>query len=367
METNFLNDFPGAAAAPGPAFNIAIYTIISMFVVVGIAHLVARVMHNRRLGEWARNEFVEVFISAIIVGGLFTLMNPDTGIIIQAFNSLVPSESVTVPSFGNITVSVPPLGIATRGCGLAGVPDGCLCFAYNYLSLLSREIGGLIGGLLILNFGLDTLSKFAIDLIVVEITPLAGISSIVMVINSAIQSLIFLGVLALMQMMLLVFISKTALTVFLPMGAVLRCFFGTRRVGGALIALSVGGYLIFPLTMAVNAVATQELITSGEMKPLQDLYGSVEGLKLFGGASFASSADYISGEKWLAYLDNIRGAIGALSRVLQEIPATLTSIIAALALQVTLLPVLSVMITVLAIKELAGLFGSEINLSRFEV
>lgn len=375
MDTNVLNQFPAAGATSGgSAFNIAIYTIISMLILVGIVHLLSRVMGNRRMGEWARNEFLEVIISAIIVGGLFTLMNPDTGVIIQAFNSLVPKETLMVPVFDGGRMSVAELsatGCSTRaGLITFGVlPDGTiLCFAYKYLATLAGTITSLLGWIFQMNFWIDTLSKFSIDLIIIEITPLAGLSSVVQVLNSVMQSLMFLGMVVGVEMALLIFIGQTALTIFLPIGVVLRCFFGTRRVGGALIALSVGLYLVFPLALSLNAVASYGMMTADIADPLMELGEKMKALQPFGtGSTFSTTSDFTSGEKWLAYLEVLGGALASIATLLALIPQTLVKMLSALALQVTILPVLSVMITVLAIKEMAGLFGSEINLSRFEV
>ncbi len=365
---DLLSQFPAAGASTGgDAFNIAIYVIVSMVVLVGITYLLSRVFSNRRLEDWAKSEFIQVLISAALVGGLFFLMAPGTGIIIIAFNSLVPDDSIKVPSFGSYDDSAAAMQpIASTGCeGISNIPDGTLlCYSFNYLRLLSSQITGLVFRLILVNTLLDIISKVSIDVVIVEITPLSGLGSIVQVLNSMTQSLIFLGVGVGVGMALLNFISATALNIFLPIGVVLRSFFATRRLGGLLIALAVGLYIVFPLTIALNAIA----VSSPVSPQLTEFIEFTESVKAMSPTThFSEAGDLLSAASWKGYLDNFKSATEGFVTTMSNIPNILMSILSLLVVQVVLLPILSVVLTMIAIKELASLFGSEANLSRFEV
>lgn len=348
------------------AFDVAIYIIISMIILVGMVQLLARIMRNRRLEEWARDEFIQAIISAAIVGGLFVLMNPGTGVITTAFTTLVPADSVSIVS----TMTGVMGTVSANGCSDAdgaGLADGSvLCYAYNYLSLLRLQIGAMSAFLFVNIAILDVLAKYSIDMIILEITPLAGLSALVDVYKSMLSSLTFLGIILGIEQALLIFINNTALNIFLPVGVVLRCFFATRRLGGALIALSVGLYLVFPLLISLNAISVEQTAASA-FEPFIELQNHVDTLNIISGGHFESPEDYADSEKWMAYLGTYQDIIEDMGTLIEDIPDHLYSIMAALLVQVILLPILSVMLTIIAIREMANVFGSEVSLSRFEV
>lgn len=360
---NVLEQFPEAGeTAGGDAFNVAIYAIVSMLVLVGIAYLGSRVMNNRRLEDWAKSEFVQVLISAALVGGLYFLMAPESGTIIVAFNSLVPSDSF-FSSF-----SVGEFEMSSSGCSIAGIPgETVICHAYEYLGFLSAQILVLMMMIFSINAIIDVLARLAIDIVIVEVAPLAGLSSVVQVLNSIMQSLVLLDITVQVEMMLLVFINKTALAVFLPIGVVLRSFFATRRLGGTLIALSVGLYLVFPLTIALNALAVESVVEDSleNFQVVGNFYDITQDLNMI--SYFSGGQSLLSPESWNGYLENYVSTASALYDVLQKLPAALMNIVSLLVVQIVFLPLLSVVLTLIAIRELALLFGGEVNLSRFEV
>jgi hypothetical protein len=161
-----------------------------------------------------------------------------------------------------------------------------------------------------------------------------------------------------------VFANATALTVFLPLGLVLRCFFATRKVGGALISIAVGLYLVFPLALSLNALVSQQL---GEdtLAPLMDVFSQAEQLSLW--ENFQNPGDLVTPDNWTAYISEFNGAAQSLVSAVANLPVILTTAVYTLLVQIVFLPLISIAITLIAIKELAGLFGSELNLSRFEV
>lgn len=367
---DLLSEFPEAGVTTGgDAFNIAIYLIVSMVVIVGIAYLLAKLMSNRRLEDWAKSEFLQVLVSAALVGGLYFLMAPATGVIIIAFNSLVPDDTVEIPMFGSITDgSVTIQTISADGCSAISsgkIPDETvLCYSFNYLGALSSQIGGLIYRMMLINTIMDIISKISIDVIIIEITPLSGISSIVQVFNNMIQSLIFLGMAVNVGIALLYFIAATALNIFLPIGVILRSFFATRRLGGLLIGIAVGLYLVFPLTIALNAIAVESAIPQA-FTDFAEFCDSVQALNPV--TFFTEEGDLLSSESWTGYLENFETAVGGFVETMSAIPELMMSIISLLVVQIIFLPILSMVLTIIAIKELASLFGSETNMSRFEV
>jgi len=360
--TSVIGDFPvtPGTMSGGPAFEVAVYIIVSMIVIVGIALLIAKAINNRKLEDWAKSEFMQVFVSAALVGGIYLLLAPGTGILTIAFNSLVPAEGFTIP--GPVGGTLP----------VSGCPDAttAICYADNYLGYLSMQIMNIVGLIFGINIVLDILSKVAIDVIVVEVTPLSGLSSVVQVFNSALQSLMFLGILVGVERALLAFIDKVALQVFLPIGVVLRTFFGTRRLGGVMIAIAIGAYLVFPLTICLNGIMVKDATDSAYaslLAPLSQLNSQVTSMNPINSGEMSQPGAMLSPDKWTAPLENIKNSSSALMATINKIPQLLMTCLAILVVQIVFLPILSLIISGIAIKELAALFGSEINLSRFGV
>jgi hypothetical protein len=365
---NLLEQFPGAAGNTGSAFDVAYYVIISMFILVGITYLFSRFLRNRGLEEWSKNEFIQVLISAAIIGGLVAMMAPNTGVIVLAFDSLVNSSntSIFIPDANQTSSYAFTSGNIPMVCEfLTGMNDkSTLCFAYNYLGMLELKIINLMILIFQINIILDILSKIAIDIIIVEVTPLSGLSSVVQVLNNILQSLMFLGIIVGVEMALLQFINSVALQVFLPIGAVLRCFFGTRRIGGALMAIAIGMYIIFPLTIAMNALSVEHM-EKDAYEPIYNLSSSIKEINPIN--NFRSEGDLEDNDKWTGFIGKFADVGSKIIGAIASIPEMMTKLISILVVEIVFLPALSVMLTVIAIKELADLLGSEVNLSRFEV
>lgn len=352
------------------AFLVAFYAIISMIVLVGIAHLIGMVMRNQKIKDWAKDEFMQVIISAALVGGIFILFNPTDGTLISAFNSLVDEVSenngiIVMDESGEGGFGTIGYGPESVVCDGAGLPKpSIMCFAFSYLSTLFTSVINLIFTLFLINFILEFVSKVAIDIVVVEFAPLSGLSSLISVISLMIQTLMFLEIALGVQMALLKFINSVAMTIFLPIGVVLRSFFATRRIGGALMAIALGLYVVFPLTISLSAISVDQ-VNEEAFNIIQEAVEAAEGLNPAN--VLGSEEGPLSVDAWSEYIGTLGESVSSLAETIMKIPGALFGIVSSLIVQIIFLPFLSVMLTVLSIKELAKLLGGEISLGKFEV
>ncbi len=101
------------------------------------------------------------------------------------------------------------------------------------------------------------------------------------------------------EFVLLKYIAVNMLSVFLPLGIVLRCFSPTKGVGGLLIAMSIGLYFVFPaLNFMIDPSHIKEPVMPGAFEQLTD-YQCFKGFK-----NTVIMIDYESGAdraKQLAY------------------------------------------------------------------
>lgn len=359
-DAGLLNDFPTSPGIEtgGGAFNTAIYAIIIMFVLVGLAYLVSKVLNNRKMEDWSKDEFIQAMISAAIVGGLFLLLAPNTGALFVTFNTLIP-KGVSVPVWDGLLVNLKPVSADYEFCA-DSFKGTILCFSYSYLGYLEETVITFSNALLWFNIVIELLASLSFNLILVQITPLAGLSGLAQVTGSILSSLIFLGIIIGVEMALINFISSTALSFFLPIGVVLRCFFATRKVGGLLIAIAVGMYFIFPLTIALNSMSVNNDIEK-DFNEISTLFNTTNELNPYNSGKNADEAE------WTSFLGTFGTKLSELKKGIIALPQLWMHLLSSLVVQIIFLPALSILITIISIKELAALFGSEVSLGRFEV
>ena len=351
MATDVLSQFDTG----GEAFSIAIFTLVSMLILTAIVYVVGKLLANRKVEDWAKDEFIQVMINAALVGALFMLMAPESGLIINDFNAAVPTEAVQIPAIGDASI-----GAITSTCTLVRTGT-VLCFASNYLISLSNQLISVVSFLLMITPLLDGLAKISMNLGIISLTPLSGFSVFTSIFSSIMQTLIYLDITANVENALLIFSDKVALTLFLPIGVVLRCFFATRRTGGALIALAVGAYLVFPLLICLNAIAVNQAMTS-QFEPLVNSAAAISALNPF--QTFQSTGDFADPAKQSAYVDLLGQAANAIMEALASLPGVLMTYIALVVVQIVVLPIIDLILTGIAIRELASIFGAEVHLGR---
>jgi hypothetical protein len=320
--------------APGKApYEVAVAVVIISIMFAGITMGIGRAFQNKKIEYWGRDELLQAFINGAIVGGLIGLI----AILDTTVNSLVPSgPSLLCPGLD---------------------PTTAIGFAQCYLADLGTKIYALSSLLVAVNVIVGFITSLGISFII-TVTPFAGLAPVGSILGMIIESLFVFLLAVQAQSSLLTFISGAALTTFLPVGLILRCFFPTRKLGGALIAMAIGMYVVFPLTFVLDyqSVAAMNVHIQDSKTSLDKFktdFSYVLGLGLGDvGAAQALVNTLVSG----GIYDIINGLV-----------KTLTVVQADLFIQVIILPVLGLIITVISIRELAGIFGSEIGLGGFDV
>lgn len=320
--------------APGKTpYDVAVAVVIISIMFAGIAMGIGRAFQNRKIEYWGRDELLQAFINGAIVGGLIGLI----AILNTTVNSLVPvGPSLVCPGLD---------------------PTSAIGFAQCYLSDLGTKIFALSGVLIAANVIVGFITNLGISFIV-TVTPFAGLAPIGSILGMIIESLFVFLLAVQAQSSLLTFISGAALTTFLPVGLILRCFFPTRKLGGALIAMAIGMYVVFPLTFVLDYQSVAAMNVH-----IQDSQTSLDKFKTDFSYVLGLSLGDVGAAQTL--VNTLVG--GGIYDVINGLVKTLTIVQADLFIQVIILPILGLIITVISIRELAGIFGSEIGLGGFDV
>ncbi len=130
---------------------------------------------------------------------------------------------------------------------LNGVLGSRLLKAYSSL-MLTQMFTGLLAGF---NTGLE-ISLFKVLAVNVGITPWVALGPLNQAHTTIVDLIGTAYSVTVAENMLLKFIEKAAIFVFLPFGLMLRAFPFSRRTGSTVIAVAVAAYFIFPMSILLN-------------------------------------------------------------------------------------------------------------------
>jgi hypothetical protein len=151
----------------------------------------------------------------------------------------------------------------------------------------------------------------------------------------------------------------------MPIGITLRCLYFTRKLGGAILAITIGLFAILPMTYVLDATiinsyaisfnpSTVTLATSNATQ----LQGSLlNGLTSYqsGTTNSTSTSNYIT--------SIISSFVGGIRQFLSG----LANFVAIIIIQAFLMPAFSIILTAVSIRELARILGAEINLNKMSL
>lgn len=333
-------------------FSIAIYVISIMIAVSGISIGLGYAFNERRLKEFGRSELYQSIINGALVGGMLALFSSG-GIVSSVINS--------------VTVS----GNTSLQCSSSIVNNAAICLAYDYLvsptgytfmgtshqSVLTMSAGTLTA-LFGLNAVLGIIAAFKINLLAVTLSFNYVTVPLINEIQYLIKILSTIAISATVQAAVLLFIAVGTLSIILPAGLILRTFYPTRKLGGFFIALSIGLYVVLPLSYVFNIALVNSYSASQSSIGQVTLTASGIESGLF---SFNkdSNSSILSG-----FTSSISESLSALSSAVSNLIEGLISDISYFIVYTFILPAFSLVITGISVRELAGILGSEVSFGR---
>ncbi|MFA6036429.1 MAG: hypothetical protein WC759_05770, partial [Candidatus Micrarchaeia archaeon] len=215
-----------------PLGMIALFT---SFMLVSIGYILSKGFHLPKLEAWARSEYREVLISALIIAGLVFSIG-----IIDMVNSQFSPAYSSEPS---------PV------CQAAYAPGTTFYTACTYFEHSSDGMLDLYYTLLIADRYIAKLSSFYYNIAVplwlatatVSQSPKGGVSILSTMIAVGLDTISTSVFLQMAQKVLLQFFFENSFRWLLPAGIILRTFGLSRKLGGTLIAIAIGTYVVFPL------------------------------------------------------------------------------------------------------------------------
>ena len=141
-------------------------------------------------------------------------------------------------------------------------------------------------------------------------------------------------------------------TIILPTGLILRSFYPTRKLGGFLIALAIGLYVVLPLSYVMNAMIANSYSQTLSNSSIISLTSSASSFKntLVGIPEIKNQSDY---GQALSFLGTITNGITSISNYFSGIVNWLVSSIAYFIVYTFILPGFSLILTIISVRELS--------------
>lgn len=335
-------------------YYIALSIIAIMISIAGIVLGIGIALNEKSLKEFGKSELFQSLINGIILSSLFVIFNKN-GLITNLINNIISKSSTSLSCVGFESANY------------------AICFAYNFLTGLNgftinsvhfaslfSQVSGMLMSISSIYVILALISSLKFNFII-GIGLSAVFTPLLSVLSSIITTLVFSLLSIEVQAALLKFAGITAIAVLLPIGIVLRTFYITRKLGGSIIALAIGLFCIFPLTYLLNA---QLILSYTSNTNLANLLESASQLKtnIVGGTSSISANSISQG-----FITSISQAISNFSSYFWSIINDIINDIAVIIVEVFFLPLLSIMLTIISIREIAKILGSEISFGKFDI
>jgi hypothetical protein len=203
-------------------------------------------------------------------------------------------------------------------------------------------------------------ASLKISLLVVSISFATMLQPLLSILNYIISTLSLTLASLVIQDMLLKFIAMSALSTLLPVGIILRTFYFTRRLGGAILAIAIALFTVFPLTYLFDAQLIAGYSTSSTAA-VNALMQNSTALKN------NVTSGFITANGTRSALSQISGGIESFSISAEKLFFSLADSVAMIIIEAFFLPILSIMLTVISARELARILGSEVSFGRFDM
>ena len=315
---------PGDFTIAGAVAGLTI-TLSGIIIGLGIA------FGSKKLLNRGKEELIQGILSAALVG---------------LFMSLITSTDTVALSL------LPPVEGAT----------GSVSYLTTLFSHTLTTVDTVTAKLVECSHILHYIASIKVNLNVVEVKPFNSLDNLGSLLDGQVK--IFNGVrmLTSAEILFLKFVETTTLTVFLPAGLALRAFFMTRKIGGALLAIGLGFYLVYPLVMLTGTsfVTIDDASTEELNDNIDDFVNDYKDVALFPDLNNEG-----------AVIDMVNaisegGSKGYIVERTYQLINEVSSFAADLIFFLVILPLLSLVITVYSIYELSRVFGGEIIASSFD-
>jgi len=248
--------------------GMAISAVLASFFLVAIAYMIAKAFNHEGLGKWVRSELYQVLANALLVVGLIALVE------------------LAVSGASAVTADIAQAAGGLQYAGAGQYVDNPFVLSQLFLDENIQCLKTWFLRLFIADSIIEPIEQFNVGIAGMDVVSLSMVlGPVVSALYFASHNVVFLLLANYFQRHLLIFIFQTMFTVFLPIGIILRTLPVTRGFGGFLISVSIGLYLVYPLSYSAMLLTTRQM-EAGECQ-LSIRESELRGIQITDPASFS--------------------------------------------------------------------------------
>ncbi|MCP4646941.1 MAG: hypothetical protein GY852_04290 [bacterium] len=210
---------------------ISVVAVVISSLLSAIMIMVSRLFQLPTLEQWAKSELIfslSTVILLMFLVGLLWVVEPMLVDIVKA---------MTEANFGINSGQIPQLQDADL-----------MDYTFAYMNSVFQCIREIFKLLIKLNFPLELAASFSVDVFMFDLVTGWAYKGPVQTIRNMTNYITFTLFIYYLFIHVMRFIHATALTVFVPLGIILRQFPPTRGSGAFILAFAIGFYLVFPFS-----------------------------------------------------------------------------------------------------------------------
>lgn len=316
--------------------RLATIVVTISIILSGIALGIGRALGYKNAENFGKEELGQSIINAAIIGVAAVIVE-----ITKSISADAVKDTVCETAIGEDAISK------------------LMCIQNNLSSGIFELIHESIKTLNIIGY-YQTLS---LDFGAFSIQPFVNLSAVSNILQTQLIMLQNIIMILNLNIQFLDFVSQNALGLIFTLGLIFRALFATRKLGGFLIAISLGLFIFYPafimifptpeaeVAVAVNATAQFNNNTNYALVPIIDLNDN---------NAIANKLDYIAGRN-STYGNNTLSANADMSSELTAIAGSNSNLISKALLYSVVATIFSLIITIVFIKELGNILGGEIG------
>lgn len=330
-DLSYALDFSPSSAAYSLATNLVVISLVLSAFALGIS----RAIHSKRLWSWGVEELAQAIINAALLGAIVGF----AALVGSSINSLVDvSDFSTCQYFLNSQNS--PIAYS-----LCSIED------------TQNKTWEILQGVELQAFSLGVLSSINLDFNVVSASPFSSLLYSAKNYSSWSSNFSTLFSALELNRQFLFFVGQSAFSLFLPIGLLLRMFFATRKLGGALMGGAIAFFIIYPLVYSAFVMDNFALQNSYD-SAFSDLNSLSQTL------AFVPMIDWGKNPDMAGLINSLEGQ--ELSQKVALPYKSVSAFVGAVSTHALLYPLISLAITLVCARELSVLLGSEFRLDLFE-
>jgi hypothetical protein len=264
--------------------EIAVIVVTASIVLAGILVGLGRALGYKSLEQFGMEELIQSIVNSVIIGSLAAIIE-----LVNAISSTVVSQSCQT---GTVIVQL--------ACTLDG---------------MNTSLFGLFQGIVRTLDLVGFYQTISLNMGAMTIAPFTNLGAVSATLSFQLLSLNMIMILVELNRNIAGFIGQNALGLIFPIGLVLRTFFATRKVGGFLLALAIGLFIFYPTFVLIFPEPMGEIQNTTILMQNftnNSYYATMPIVDLNGNGALATKLDIMSGRCTMKQLTDVQaGSINA--------------------------------------------------------